>query len=124
MYRLLMILSLGALLAACSTDAENFTPREKIASFDEQTQSIVMPHPCPDWSQTQTENYHHEFHSNFGCAVNTNNALQIADPSELKQGHGDAGPDTEISAHVVEQYRAGDIPKPLSPLQSSGTSSQ
>lgn len=122
MYRLLMIIGLSTLLTACSSDSDNFTPRAKTAEFDAKTQSIAMPHPCPDWSQTQTENYRNEMHSDFGCSVNTNNALQIANPNDLVHGRGSAGPDTEITIHTVEQYRAGEIPKPLTPLQSTGTS--
>lgn len=105
-------------LAACGN---NFTPREKVATYDAETHSLVMPYPCPDWSQSQTENYANEQHSNFGCAVNGNLAAQLDNPEDLVHGHGISGPDTEMTTGVIQAYRKGDLPKPLTPLQSTGT---
>jgi hypothetical protein len=104
-------------VAGCS----NFEPREKTAKYDPDTKQLVMPYPCPDWSQSQTSNYLNQPHSNFGCAVNTNAALQLDDPSDLHRGHGDARPDTGITTRVIEQYRAGDLPVPLTPIQDTGS---
>jgi Pilus biogenesis CpaD protein (pilus_cpaD) len=102
-------------LTACS----NFVPREKVATFDRETRQLTLPYPCSDWSQSQTSNYLNQPHSNYGCAVNTNAALQVEDPADLNHGHGTKGPDSTISARVIEQYRSGDLPAPLSPQQSS-----
>lgn len=107
-------------MAACSSPT-NFTPREKTATYDPRTGQLTLPHPCPDWSQSQSQNYKNEKHSNFGCAVNTNLAVQLEDPQDLHHGHGKVGPDPEISEGVVESYRAGNIPKELTPIQSTGT---
>lgn len=107
-------------LAAC----DNFTPRQKVATVDSQTGALVLPHPCPDWSQSQVHNYLNEPHSNFGCATNTNTALQLADPQDLVRGHGVDGPDGNITAHVVEQYRAGTLPQPITPTPTTGAASQ
>jgi pilus assembly protein CpaD len=104
------------LLAAC----DNFTPRSKEAQYDPVTKRLVMPHPCPDWSQSQTANYRNEPHSNYGCAVNTNMAVQLADPSDLHRGKGNGNADAETTANTIKMYRAGDIPQPLSPMQSTG----
>lgn len=112
----ILLVALG--LSACSS----FTPREKVAVYDPQTDELVMPYPCPDWSQSQTQNYGNQLHSNFGCAVNTNAAVQIENPRDLYRGHGDVNPDTEVTTRVIHQYRAGDIPVALSPLQSTGAS--
>lgn len=102
-------------VAAC----DNFTPREKVATYDPVTKELSLPHPCPDWSQTQTSNYQNEPHSNFGCAVNTNSALHLDDPNDLIMGHGDNRPDTEITTRVIQEYRAGRLPVALTPNQSA-----
>lgn len=123
MTRVLLILGLMSVLSACvETPPNNFTPREKTATYDPVSEQLTLPHPCPDWSQTQTENYRNEAHSNYGCAVNTNNALQIANPKDVLQGRGAPGPDSEVTARTVERYRAGEIPAELTPVQGSGSS--
>lgn len=104
-------------LAAC---ADDFVPQEKIARYDPQVEgSIEYPYPCPDWSHSSTINYDNSLHSNYGCATRTNAARQLAYPQDLDHASGDAatGPDTEVSNRVIEQYRAGEIPAPLEPLQ-------
>lgn len=106
-----MLLALG--LTAC----DNFTPSDKQAVYDPVSKTLTLPHPCPDWSQSQTSNYLNENHSNYGCAVNTNSALQVADPADLHRGHGDNRPDTETTTRVIQDYRAGDLPVPLVPNQ-------
>ncbi len=112
-----LILAVALMLAACN----NFTPREKAARVDATTGTLELPYPCPDWSQTQTYNYRNERHSNYGCAVNTNAALQLEDPNDLQRGHGEPGPDAATTTRVIERYRAGEIPTPLVPLQTSET---
>ena len=114
----LFVLALALILAACS---DNFVPQEKTAQYDPTTGELTLPHPCPDWSQSQTQNYLHQTHSNFGCAVNTNNALQVAEPSDLYRGHGTTTPDIETTIGVVQQYRAGKLPVPLVPQQDAGS---
>jgi pilus assembly protein CpaD len=103
-------------LAACSS----FTPREKVARYDP-TSGLTLPHPCPDWSQPQTGDFANELHSNFGCAVNTNAAIQLENPEDMRRGKGKATPDTEVTTRVVERYRAGEIPEPLEPVQDGAT---
>lgn len=104
---------------AALTACDNFTPRPKVATYDPVTKELTLPHPCPDWSQTQTSNYLNEPHSNYGCAVNTNSALQVTDPNDLIMGHGDNNPDTGITTKVIEDYRAGKLPVALVPNQSA-----
>lgn len=105
------------LLAVSLVACDNFTPSDKQAVYDPSSKTLTLPHPCPDWSQSQTSNYLNENHSNYGCAVNTNSALQVADPADLHMGHGDNRPDTGITTKVVEDYRAGKLPVPLLPNQ-------
>ena len=115
-YGLIIMVMSG--LAACT---DNFEPREKAATYDPVTGELTMPYPCTDWSQSQTQNYQNHIHSNYGCAVNTNSALQIAEPSDLYRGHGDDGPDIETTTRVVQRYRTGELPVALTPQQSSNT---
>ena len=117
MVRTVMMIVAMLGLAAC----DNFEPREKTAQYDPETGELTMPYPCPDWSQSETHNYLNQVHSNLGCAVNTNSALQVAEPSDLYRGHGPNTPDTEVTVGVVQQYRAGKIPVALAPQQDAGT---
>lgn len=114
----LLIASL-LLLAAC----ENFTPAPKTASYDPVTRELTLPHPCPDWSQSQTYNYLNENHSNFGCAVNTNMALQLDDPQDMNEGHG-SHTDSESTARTITRYRSGELPQPIVPTPTTGVASQ
>lgn len=113
-----MLMMVALALAACDT---GFEPREKVATFDAEKGGLVMPYPCPDWSHPQGRNYGNFSHSNYGCAVNTNLAVQLEDPEDLKHGHGVTTPDIETTTGVVGAYRAGEIPQPLTPLQSTGS---
>lgn len=121
-----LMLVMVVALAACDkvVDGSNFTPSDKEARYDPKTKTLAMPSPCPDWSQSQVQNYRNEPHSNFGCAVNSNLAVQIDNPQDLHHGHGKKGPDTEVTTSVIEQYRAGDLPVPLTPVQAVAGTSQ
>ncbi len=116
---MLLAMTLCLLLSACG---DNFTPTPKVATYDPITEKLTLPAPCPDWSQSQTVNFLNETHSNFGCAVNTNSALQLDNPQDMNEGHGDNRPDTGITTGVLEQYRAGKLPLPMTPTQSSSSS--
>ena len=111
------ILCLLTGVSACS----NYEPREKVATYDPKTDELTLPYPCPDWSQPQTHNYINAPHSNFGCAVNNNLAVQLDNPRDLYEGHGTNGMDLDNNDRVIQLYRAGTLPQPLTPLQSAGT---
>jgi type IV pilus biogenesis protein CpaD/CtpE len=106
------------------TACGDYTPAAKHAVYDPQTGDVALPHPCPDWSKNSVVNYSNSNHSNFGCATANNAALQLEDPRDLHQGHGDQSPDMETTTHVVERYRLGELPTPLEPQQSAGTEGQ
>lgn len=102
------------LIAACA----DFVPREKTATIDRQTGEVILPHPCPDWSQSSTINYDNSRHSNYGCAVNSNLAVQLENPGDLQEGYASAHPtDIEGTVRTIQLYRAGEIPVPLTPQQ-------
>ncbi len=111
--RCILAVPLFFALAACT----DYVPREKTVSFDPATGELALPYPCPDWSHNAVRNYDNSVHSNFGCATNSNLAVQLERPRDLNRGHGDHAPDTGITTSVIEAYRAGEIPAPLSPQQ-------
>ncbi len=116
-----IIMAALLVLSACASD---FEPVDKVATVDPDTGYAVPPHPCPDWSQNATVNYDNSNHSNYGCAVNNNIAVQLADPWDLHQGIGSDTGNTDMSIRTIELYRSGDIPAPLQPMQGEGLSSQ
>ena len=105
------------ILSAC---ADDFTPQPKTARYDPSLPGgIAYPSPCPDWSHSSTINTDNSVYSNYGCATNTNLARQLAYPEDLDHASGSnaTGPDTETTTRVLERYRAGEIPKELTPVQ-------
>jgi type IV pilus biogenesis protein CpaD/CtpE len=103
------------LVAACDPK-----PVEKVATYDVPTQTLTLPAPCPDWSSNSVVNYRNQNHSNYGCAVNRNLAIQVDDPHDLVRGRGNGAGDAEASATSLELYRAGKLPEPLEPQQDDG----
>lgn len=103
----------ATLLSACS----DTTPIDKSARYDQASGTLEHP-SCPDWSQPSTFNYDNSLHTNYGCAVNRNLAVQLANPADLAQGHGTGNADTEATINTIDRYRAGEIPEPLVPQAS------
>lgn len=69
----------------------------------------VVPN-CPNWSQPSQPNFNNRTMSNFGCSVNTDLALQVADPVDLIHGQsGDATSDAVAGAKAVTLYRNGPL---------------
>jgi pilus assembly protein CpaD len=65
----------------------------------------VVPN-CPNWSLPSQPNYDNRNMSNFGCGVNSNLAMQVANPEDLLHGQkGDAAIDTVTAAKAVQFYR-------------------
>ena len=114
----ILVMSCCLVLMGCGS---NFTPTDKTATYNPITGTLSLPEPCPDWSQSQTGNVRNEVHSNYGCAVNNNAALQIDDPRDLYMGHGDNKPDTNMTVNVITDYRAGKIPIQTTTQSSSTT---
>lgn len=61
---------------------------------------------CPNWSVKSQPNMLNRTMSNFGCSVNTNLALQVANPEDLFQGR-EASPvgDALTASKAVGAYR-------------------
>lgn len=65
----------------------------------------VVPN-CPNWSLPSQPNFNNRTMSNFGCSVNTDLALQVADPADLIHGQsGDGTSDAVAAAKAVTLYR-------------------
>lgn len=62
---------------------------------------------CPNWSQYSQPNWDNRMLSNFGCAVNSNLAMQVANPDDLIHGREGSGVgDTSTAAKAILFYRA------------------
>jgi len=61
---------------------------------------------CPNWSERSNPDFQNRTSSNFACAVNTNLAIQIANPEDLVHGREPSGVTDPVSAsRAVEVYR-------------------
>jgi pilus assembly protein CpaD len=61
---------------------------------------------CPNWSVPSNPNFENKSMSNFGCAVNSDLAMQVANPEDLFHGQqGPAAVDAITAAKAVESYR-------------------
>lgn len=61
---------------------------------------------CPNWSVPSQPNFENRTMSNYGCGVNSNLAMQVADPQDLFSGR--AGPvsvDAIAGAKAITMYR-------------------
>jgi pilus assembly protein CpaD len=61
---------------------------------------------CPNWSVPAQPNYANRQMSNYGCAVSSNLAMQVANPEDLIHGREGTGVgDTATGAKAVQFYR-------------------
>lgn len=61
---------------------------------------------CPNWSRPSQPNYENRSMSNYGCSVNSNLAMQIANPEDLLYGReGSAAVDAVAGAKAILMYR-------------------
>jgi pilus assembly protein CpaD len=61
---------------------------------------------CPDWSVPSQPNYDNRNMSNFGCGVNSNLAMQVANPEDLIHGQaGQSAIDPQTAAKAVLFYK-------------------
>ena len=62
---------------------------------------------CPNWSRPGAPSGANEMMSNFGCAVNSNLATMVANPSDLVYGREGSGVgDTKTAIKALQFYRA------------------
>jgi len=72
---------------------------------------VVTPPACPDWRKPAGADWENTPSSNFGCASQTNLGLMVAQPRDLLYGRDYGGPDTEMMAKAVKDYRDGKAKK-------------
>lgn len=61
---------------------------------------------CPDWDRPSQPNYDNANISNFGCGVNANLAMQVANPEDLLHGSPyAAAQDAQTAAKAIIMYR-------------------
>ena len=62
---------------------------------------------CPNWSLPSEPNFGNRNMPNFGCGVNSDLAMQVANPEDLVHGQeGSAIGDTRTGSKAVLYYRA------------------
>lgn len=73
---------------------------------------VTLPN-CPNWSQKPFSDWTNETSSNYGCADQTNLALQVASPADLVSGRtlgpADAGP----AVRAVDRYLTDRVTLPV-----------
>ena len=71
------------------------------------TRSSAMVPGCPDWSNNSDTNLGNGTNANYGCAVNSNMAAMVADPSHLVHGASSDGTTVVMSCtKAIESYRS------------------
>lgn len=69
---------------------------------------VVLP-PCPDWSRRSGTDFANQPHTNFGCAVQTNLGLMIANPRDLERGRALSPADGTREADAIVRYRTDEV---------------
>jgi pilus assembly protein CpaD len=84
---------------------------------------------CPNWDRPSNPNYSNREMPNFGCAVNTNLAAMVANPTDLVHGQAGSGVgDAAAGAKAVNMYRSwpltgvieGQTRRPLKQAETKG----
>ena len=71
------------------------------------TRSSATVPGCPDWSNNSDTNLGNATNANYGCAVNSNMAAMIADPSHLLHGaRGDGSTTVMSGTKAIDSYRS------------------
>ena len=78
---------------------------------------VVLPPNCPDLSRPTATNYGNTPDSNFGCSINRNLGLMVADPGDLLRGRTLGPANGEVLSGGIRRYRAGQIIPPVTPTQ-------
>lgn len=85
----------------------------------------VLP-TCGDWTSSPSYNPYNDVSSNFGCALQRDVGLMVADPADLVRARPAAPTDAQNATRVIQRYRAGtptgSVPNPLQGSSTSGTS--
>lgn len=80
------------------------TKNQIVASYE--TFDLRVP-VCGDWSKESSHDLTNTVHSNFGCSVQRDFALMVANPADLVTMRAPAPHDAGRSSTVLSLYRAG-----------------
>lgn len=81
---------------------------------------VTVPQ-CGDWGSNPSVDRSNDVHSNFGCALQRDFGLMVADPADLVRMRDTLPTDAQNSGRVLQKYRTGQPPGAVpNPLQSSG----
>ena len=70
---------------------------------------VVRVPECGDWTKESSHDTMNADHGNFGCALQRNIGLMIANPADLLEPRTVDLRDTARSNFVIQQYRAGQV---------------
>jgi len=87
------------------------------------TRYVASSPDCGDWSEDAGSTQDNQPTANFGCAMQHNLAVSIADPLDLKRPRGTDPVDPVRRAIVMGKYRAGEATAAPRSADESGTSS-
>jgi pilus assembly protein CpaD len=73
---------------------------------------VALPR-CGDWSSDATSNHSNDVHANFGCTLQRNFGLMVADPADLVRMRDAQPADAQNAGRVMQKYRAGQSPATL-----------
>ena len=85
---------------------------------------------CPNWSVPSQPNFENQSMSNYGCSVNSDLAMQVANPEDLFHGRqGPATVDAITGAKAIQMYRdwpltgikEGQMKRPLDKVEATTT---
>ncbi|HWJ59556.1 MAG TPA: CpaD family pilus assembly lipoprotein [Sphingomicrobium sp.] len=93
------------LLIANGSPVTNGAPETGVVRVVVDRKRAFVP-GCPDWSKPSQPNYDNANLSNFGCGVNANLAMQVANPEDLLHGSPyAAAQDAQTAAKAIIMYR-------------------
>ena len=70
------------------------------------TRTVASVPNCPDYSMNMVPSYTQATTSNYGCSINSNLAMMVANPEDLVRGQtGDPTIDPSLSSKAIRTYR-------------------
>lgn len=78
---------------------------------------------CPNWDRLAQPEFVGSGMSNYGCAVNSNLALMVANPDDLVRGQEASGSDPRAMTKAIKSYR-DKVPTGAAELKSESTKGQ
>lgn len=78
---------------------------------------VALP-TCAGWTTELSYDFYNQVWPNFGCAMQRNTGLMVADPADLVGRAADQSPDAPNAARVIDDYRAA---KQTFPTQTPAT---